>query len=246
MAPEQFAGDQRAWMQQTVAGLAAANAWKQAAVALEEGYAAFAPLHDRINLEAIVFALVIADISETSGQRGYSGFGAIPGYIMTVYGAANDYTLSRVKAATVHELHHNLAAAAGIGMGGNTNIMTTTVGEYMIGEGLAESFAAELYGADKVGFYVTDFDPSRLAETKCIIHDGLDRSGFDVVRGYIFGDEIAAQYNLPAAGVPAYAGYALGYQIVQAYLKRTGKTVVEATLVPAREIIAESRFFEEL
>lgn len=246
MSPEQFAGDKRAWMEQTVSDLVAANAWMQAEQALDEGYAAFAPLHDRIRLDEIVFGLVIADMGSTPGQRGYSGFGGIPGWIMTVYGEANDYTLPRVKAATVHELHHNLAGAIGIGMGGNTSIMTTSVGEYMIGEGLAESFAAELYGEGRVGFWVTDFDDSRLEETKRIVYDGLEKTGFDVVRGYIFGDDIAASGGLPKAGVPPYAGYAIGYRVVQAYLKRTGKNVVEATLVPAREIIAESRFFESV
>lgn len=243
MSPEHFAGEKRAWMEETVNRLAAADAWTQTAQALDEGYAAFAPAHDRISLDEIVFGLVISDMGAVPGQRGYSGFGGIPGWIMTVYGEANDYTLPRVKAATVHELHHNLAGAAGMGMGGNTNIMTTSVGEYMIGEGLAESFAAELYGEDKVGFWVTDFDSSRLEETKRIIYDALEKTGFDVVRGYIFGDDIAAQRDLPQAGVPPYAGYAIGYQVVQAYLKRTGKSVVEATFVPAREIVAESRFF---
>lgn len=243
MSPQQFAGEDRTWMETTVNRLAAAGAWNQAAQALDEGYAAFAPVHDRIALDTIVFGLVISDMGSVPGQRGYSGFGGIPGWIMTVYGDANDYTLPRVKAATAHELHHNLAGAAGMGMGGSTDIMNTSVGEYMIGEGLAESFAAALYGEDKVGFWVTDFDSSRLDETKRIIYDELDKTGFNVVRGYIFGDDIAAQGDLPRAGVPAYAGYAIGYQVVQAYLRRAGKSVVEATFVPAREIIAESRFF---
>jgi uncharacterized protein YjaZ len=43
--------------------------------------------------------------------------------------------------------------------------------------------------------------------------------------------------------VPPFAGYALGYQVVQAYLKRSGKKVVETFFVPAAEIIAESQFF---
>ena len=50
--------------------------------------------------------------------------------------------------------------------------------------------------------------------------------------------------ELPQPGVPAFAGYALGYRVVQAYLKRTGKNVVEATFVPAQEIVAQSGFFD--
>ncbi|MBZ0289583.1 MAG: DUF2268 domain-containing protein, partial [Anaerolineae bacterium] len=120
---------------------------------------------------------------------------------------------------------------------------SVTVGEYMIGEGLAESFAAELYGEDKTGPWVSEFDESRQDETKRIFRDGLNRAGFNVVRGYIFGGEIAEQMGFEAVDVPQYAGYALGYRVVQAYLKRTGKKVVETTFVPAAEIIDESQFF---
>jgi uncharacterized protein YjaZ len=44
-------------------------------------------------------------------------------------------------------------------------------------------------------------------------------------------------------GVPPFAGYALGYKVVQAYLGRTGATVADATMLPAKEIIAGSGFF---
>jgi uncharacterized protein YjaZ len=53
------------------------------------------------------------------------------------------------------------------------------------------------------------------------------------------GQEAAAEL----LGVPPLAGYALGYRVVQQYIRRTGKTVPEATFVPAREIIGESNFF---
>ncbi|MBI3659167.1 hypothetical protein HY230_01680 [Candidatus Acetothermia bacterium] len=75
------------------------------------------------------------------------------------------------------------------------------------------------------------------------MENALNIRGFNEVRGYIFGDVIAENMKLPKAGVPNYAGYAIGYRVVQHYLKRTGKTVPEATFVPAKEIIAESGFF---
>jgi uncharacterized protein YjaZ len=43
--------------------------------------------------------------------------------------------------------------------------------------------------------------------------------------------------------MPTYGGYAIGYRVVQAYLKRTGSSVKEATFVPAAEIVAESGYF---
>ncbi|MCB0032906.1 MAG: hypothetical protein KDE51_02710, partial [Anaerolineales bacterium] len=45
-------------------------------------------------------------------------------------------------------------------------------------------------------------------------------------------------------GMPDYGGYAVGYRVVQAYLRRTGKTIQEATFVPAAEIVAESGYFD--
>jgi len=68
-------------------------------------------------------------------------------------------------------------------------------------------------------------------------------SGFDKIRAYIFGDEIAKQWGAPALGLPYCAGYTIGYQVVQAYLQRTGQTATEATFVPWREIIEASGFF---
>jgi uncharacterized protein YjaZ len=231
MSPEQFADDRREQMAAILAALAAGDAWNRAVRALEKGWAAFAAYADRIPLETITFGLYVADMGNAS--HGYTGFGGIPGWIMTVYGAPDEYNLQRVEAATVHELHHNLRGAADPR---NTNMMALTVGEYMLVEGLAETFAAELYGEDRVGPWVTEFDNSSLERTKAIFHDALTLTGFDTIRRYIFGDA--------AAGVPAFAGYALGYRVVQAYLERTGRTVVEATFVPPQEIIAESGFFD--
>lgn len=241
MSPEQFAGEPGAHMAGVIDSLAKADAWKRAAGALETGYAAFEPYADRIPLMGVTFGLMVADLSENPQARGYTGFGGIPGWIMTVYGVPDAYNLARVEACTVHELHHNLGGAAGAVFGKDMNAVT--VGEYMIGEGLAESFAAELYGEHKTGPWVSEFDESHLEETKRIFRDGLNRAGFNVVRGYIFGGEIAEQHGYEQMNVPLYAGYALGYRVVQAYMKRTGKKVVETTFVPAAEIIEESRFF---
>lgn len=220
--------------------LAAHDAWNKFAQALEEGRNAFVPYMDRISLDTIQAGLFIADMSNAPGpQRGYTGFGGIPGYIMTVYGEVNDYNIERIKGATVHELHHNILGAVW-----KEQSMISSLAAYIVGEGLAESFAGELYGEKVVGFYVTDFDEARLDETKHLIYDALDISDFNAMRAYIFGDMTADHMNLPKTGVPAFAGYAIGYRVVQAYLKRSGKTVVETTFVPAREIIAESQFFD--
>jgi uncharacterized protein YjaZ len=238
MRLDQFAGEHRQKTTAALDTLAAADAWRKSAQALEDGHEAFAAHEDRIALDSITFALIVADLSGNPLDRGYTGFGGVPGYIMTVYSQPNDYNLPRIQGTTVHEMHHNIRFTL------FPFSMMVTVGEYIIAEGLAESFAAELYGEDKVGYYVTDFDKAELDTAKRVIGAALDKSGFNVVRGYIFGDVLAENMGFPKAGVPNFAGYAIGYRVVQQYLKRTGKTVAEATFVPAKEIIAESGFFD--
>jgi uncharacterized protein YjaZ len=184
-------------------------------------------------MERITFGLLLADLSAAPQAGGYTGFGGIPGWIMTVYGEPNEYNLARVEAATVHELHHNLGGAAGAVF---QDFMNVTVGRYIVGEGLAEAFAAELYGEALIGPWASEFDESDLPRVKAIFRDALDVSGFGAVRPFIFGD--------PQNGIPFFSGYAIGYRIVKAYLARTGKRVPEATFDPAETIIAESGYFD--
>lgn len=219
--------------------LAAADAWRTMATALERGRVAFAPYAARLALETVTCALVIADTRRANPlDRGYTGFGGIPGYVLVVYSDANAYTLPRIGAASVHELNHNVRFSAF-----PFNPRAVTLGEYIVAEGLAEAFAAELCGEQVVGYWVTDFAEQDLPTARRVIGGALAVSGFDAVRGYIFGDTLAAQMGLPVAGVPDYAGYALGYRTVRRYLARTGTTATAATFVPAAEIIAASGFF---
>ncbi len=43
--------------------------------------------------------------------------------------------------------------------------------------------------------------------------------------------------------MPYCAGYACGYYLIQYYLKKTGKTIEEASLLPASEILEEVEAF---
>lgn len=239
-APEDFAGEMRPTVEELVERMAAGNAWRRSAAALERGVAAFAPYADRItSLDSVTCALVLTNAKRGNAiDRGYAGFGGIPGYLMVTFSQANDYTLPRVEGASVHELNHNVRFKVVPFLP-----MQVTVADYIVAEGLAESFAAELFGEEIVGYFVTDFDEEELATARRIIGDALDVSGFDAVRGYIFGDTLAGSMGLPRAGVPNFAGYAIGYRVVRQYLKRTGKSAAETTFLPSREIIEESGFF---
>ncbi len=69
---------------------------------------------------------------------------------------------------------------------------------------------------------------------------GLNIKGFDAVRQYVFGDAKTGG----KLGLPNSAGYAVGYHIVQAFMKKTGEDIVAATITPAEQIIVESGFFD--
>jgi uncharacterized protein YjaZ len=189
-------------------------------------------------LDTINCAVVLTKHNSNLPGRGYAGFGGLPGYLMVSLSLTDDYTLPRVGPASVHELNHNVRFKIVPFLP-----MHITVADYIIAEGLAEAFAAELFGEELVGYFVTDFNEEELAIARHVISGALEVSGFNAVRGYIFGDTIAATWGLPKAGVPDFAGYAIGYRVVQQYLQRTGKSAVEATFLPSQEIIAESGFF---
>lgn len=144
----------------------------------------------------------------------------------------------RLAGAVVHELDHLIRLSQF-----PWDMAGTSVADYLIHEGMAESFAASLHGEEIVGYYVTDFDDEELEKATNIIRDGLNETGFDVIRSYIFGDYLAEKGGLSKVGVPDYGGYAIGYRVVQAYLERTGKTAADATFLPADEIVRESGFF---
>ncbi|HLI70223.1 MAG TPA: DUF2268 domain-containing putative Zn-dependent protease [Ktedonobacteraceae bacterium] len=169
-------------------------------------------------------------------NRGYAG-AQLPGYVVLPIWP-NDYNLPRIPAALVHEFNHRVRLTH------EPWTMQTSVGQYIVLEGLAESFAAELYGPEFIGPWVSTLNTEETERSKAIISQALDVTGFDKIRAYIFGDETAKQWGLPELGLPHCAGYTIGYQVVQAYLSRTGKTATEATFVPYAEIIEESGFFK--
>lgn len=237
--PDDFATEARARIEEMLDRLTAHHAWARTAEAAERGRVAFAPFTACIPLDDVTVALVLTDRARGNPlDRGYSGFGGIPGYVLTTYSDPNDYTLARVGGAAVHELNHNVRFSVF-----PFNPMAVSLGEYIIAEGLAEAFAAELFGEAVVGYYVTDSTPNDLAMARQLIGGALDVTGFNAVRGYVFGDAISEAVGRPGRGVPNFAGYATGYRAVRRYLERSGTTAAAATFVPASEIIAESGYF---
>lgn len=191
----------------------------------------------KIKAEKIKVGLYVADPIKLHLHKGYSGFGGIPGYItITVY--PNSYNIPKLPAVIAHEFHHNIRFSYFDWDHGNV-----TVGDYLVIEGLADSFAKELYGAEQLGPWVTNMDKEELEYSIYVIGEALNTKGFAEVSSYMFGDEIAKQEGYQPVGLSFCAGYAVGYEVVQAFLKNTSSNIYEASLLSTKEIIEGSGLF---
>jgi uncharacterized protein YjaZ len=154
------------------------------------------------------------------------------------YDTVTERNLKALPGCAVHEFNHLVRLRAF-----PWNMQTTSVADYIIHEGVAESFATGLFGEEVLGFYVTEISPEDLQTARDLIGAALDKTGFDVIRGYIFGDRISQSQGRDAIGMPEFGGYAVGYHVVQAFLKKTGCSVADMTFTPAQQIIQESGYF---
>lgn len=222
--------------------LEAANAWQVAGEALAEGGRRFDPYDAQIGIEQIEGWLTLADPARSNPfEDGYTGvIDFLDPRLFAQYSVPNPRNLERLPALVAHEMHHVVRSRCFPWR----DISNVTVAEYVVHEGLAESFAKALYGEELVWEVITGFDNDQFNTAQQLIGAALDRRGFDVIRGYIFGDPIAASMNFDQVGMPLYGGYAVGYYVVQAYLERTGQTIEAATFEPAAKIVQESGFFQ--
>lgn len=191
----------------------------------------------KIRADDLKFGLYIADPLRLELQKGYCGFGGIPGFIhIAIY--PNEYNVPRLPAVIAHEFHHNLRFSYFDWDHGNV-----TVGDYLIIEGLAESFAKELYGADCLGPWVTYFDEEDLAYSIEVIKGALEIKGFAEVSSYMFGDRLAKEQGYPPVGLSPFAGYAVGYRAVQSFMQLNQVGIAEASLLDTDEIIKNCGIF---
>ena len=213
--------------------------WKECELSIQRSLRCFTERGIALPVQEYLFTILLANPESPYivMNEGYCGDGGIPGYIFA-WLTPNEYTLSRLPAAFAHETNHNVRFQF---MQWRHDI---TLGEMIISEGLAENFAALLYGEDKVGPWVTKTDLTTLNESvKPVIHAGLQVQGLERLNAYLYGDAMAELQNAPKAGLPYCAGYACGYHLVKHYLQKTGKSVVEATLLPAKEILDAAEDF---
>lgn len=241
--------DQTEQIAELLDALEAVQAWRRGAVALERAAARFAAYAGRISIDEVEGWLVLADPARSNPyERGYTGatdwfaprligqFWELDEYIV------NAGSLPRLEALFAHEFHHLVRLRAF-----PWDMHGTTVADYIVLEGTAEAFAAELFGEESVGYFISEFDPAGLEQARRLIGGALERTGFNVIRGYIFGDALAKRAGFePVGGMPTYGGYATGYRVVRAFMQRQGCSIEETTFLPAQEIVAGSGYFERL
>lgn len=190
-----------------------------------------------IAADDLKFGLYIADSDKLSLQKGYCGFGGIPGFIQVAI-SPNSYNIPRLPAVIAHEFHHNIRFSYFNWDHGNV-----TVGDYLVIEGLAESFAQALFGEQLLGPWVTSFDEEDLAYSIEVMKEAIQVKGFAEVSSYMFGDIIAKAQGYAPVGLSPFAGYAVGYQAVQAFMKREGIGIAEASLMESSDILGSCGLF---
>ncbi len=230
-----LSNDKQIW--QGLSGLKANNIYSVAENTIKTCIEKMIKAGLKVNADEIKFGLYVADPYKLKLHKGYTGFGGIPGYI-TVNIYPNDYNLPKIPAVIAHEFHHNIRFSYFDWDHGNV-----TVGDYLVIEGLADSFAKELYGTEQLGPWVTSIDKEELEYSRYVIGEALDVKGFAEVSSYMFGDELAKQEGYQPVGLSFCAGYAVGYEVVQAFMKKQNKTIYETTLISSDEIIYGSGLF---
>ena len=217
--------------------------WAACAASIEQSLMQFANMGIDMRVKEYLFTLALADPESPYSIMcdNYSGDGGIPGYIFGSL-VPSAFTKSRMPIALAHETNHNVRFQY---IKWSNDI---SLGEYMICEGLAENFAVSIYGEENVGPWVSKTDEETLNEyIKPLMQSSLEVRGFEGITAYMYGDELAKMQNYIPAGMPYCAGYACGYYMVKYYLEKTGKNIIEATILPAEEILKEiDGFWEEI
>lgn len=221
---------------EAIVALEVANAWTRVRTALQEGAAALAAGDPGIPVPDLQVLLLAGDPTNHHFMdeiQGLSAFGGISGYIsMTVW--PTEQVLDRLEAIAVHELHHNVRYSPG---GVVWDPVTVTVGEHVVAEGLADLFAAELYGDRGYTHFASEHTRSDDAVlTK--VASGLRVTGMADFAAWVLGDASASLFGGEPVGLPTGAGYAAGARIVQAYLDATGTSAAQNARTPASDILA--------
>ncbi|WP_027934353.1 DUF2268 domain-containing protein [Amycolatopsis thermoflava] len=216
--------------------LEAAGAWERMQRALDDALVVLSEANPGLAAPDITVLFVLGDPGDEHFMgpcKGLTGFGGISGNIAITFWPFPE-NVERLEATAVHELHHNLRWAPG---GVVWDPTTVTVGDHVVGEGLADAFARELYGEE--------LGPARIGvpyrhddEVFAKVLTGLDVTGMENFTAWVHGDPGAERMGVTPVGLPMGGGYAAGLRLVDTYLAATGTTAAQALHVEASEIIA--------
>ncbi|WP_166968931.1 DUF2268 domain-containing protein [Brevibacterium atlanticum] len=215
--------------------LRSADAWDRIRNALEDGIAEIRTADPTLDVPDLRVLIVLGDPNNPHFMdevAGLSGFGGISGFIaITLW--PSPVVLNRLEAIAVHELHHNLRYSPG---GIVWDPATVTVGEHVVSEGLADVFAAELYGERGYTHFVSD----EIRNDRPVLEkvaSGFDIRGMADFAPWVLGDATAELFGATPVGLPTGAGYAAGAQIVRTYLEVTGGSAASNLRTPSADIL---------
>ncbi|MFI6600992.1 DUF2268 domain-containing protein [Nonomuraea sp. NPDC050536] len=163
---------------------------------------------------------------------GYYGMGGVPGWLYLMAWPTEE-NLGRIAQCAVHEFHHNVRYT-----NVEWNPVTVTVGEHVVAEGLAEAFVRELSGVAAMGPWssMVAGEAFDLAYER-IVRD-IDLAGMQHTPAYVLGDTATSRFGQEPRGIPDMAGYAVGLHLVDRFFEKSGLTAVEASGLPASEILS--------
>lgn len=225
--------------QATIEMLSADCFWEECRQSVENALRCFTDRGIELPVKNYLFTATLAqpDSPYATLIGSYCGDGGIPGYLFATL-IPSPETLARQPVVLAHETNHNVRFQF------EPWHNDITLGEMLVHEGLAENFAAHLYGEARIGPWIQETDMETLNDyIKPIMKDGLNAQGLDNITAYLYGDEMARQQNYFPVGLPYCAGYACGYYLIKHYLEKTGRSIIEATLLPSAEILAETNDF---
>ncbi|WP_040162341.1 DUF2268 domain-containing protein [Nigerium massiliense] len=215
--------------------LEGARVWQRARQALDDSIAALTAAVPGLAVPDLRLLLLLGDPTSDHFMteiQGLSAFGGISGFIaITIW--PHPQVLDRLEALVAHELHHNVRYSPG---GVIWDPATVTVGEHVVAEGLADTFASELYGPVGATHFVSErtrTDDAVLAK----VASGLGVTGMADFTAWVLGDASARLFGGRPVGLPTGAGYAAGARLVRAYLEETGSTAAAAVHAPAADVL---------
>lgn len=211
------------------------SVWNLCTESIEKSLEQFVNAGVELKVDEYKYTILLANAESIYAKLSGSccGDGGIPGSIFLSLIPKED-TMNRISSVLAHECNHNVRFQF---IKWSNDI---TLEEMMINEGLAENFATWMYGEGNLGPWVTNTDMDTLNEyVKPLIKEALDVKGLEGITAYLYGDEIAEAQGYFPEGLPYCAGYACGYYMIKYYLNKTGKSIIEATLMPYEEIKKE-------